>query len=232
MLPVLAGKLQARLDLHIERIRGEQAKAMAWCERTERPLDEILGRLGATPCPLPDEIRTRSMAAMLQVPVRMGGGAHADLLHALARGRRWALETGVAYGWSTTALLAGLETDGHVVSIDLPYPDERAEQWVGAVVPDDLRNRWTLLRGADRALLPAVLGGVTRFDIVHYDSDKSTRGRRWAFPLIWEHLTPGALLVSDDISDNLAFSAFARRVGREPLVVRAGRRRFAGILVR
>ena len=59
-------------------------------------------------------------------PVRMGGPANLDLLYAAAEtiGAMRLVETGVAYGWSSFALLASAANrpGAKLVSVDMPYP--------------------------------------------------------------------------------------------------------------
>ena len=167
------------------------------------------------------------------VRVRMGGAADVDLLYAatiLTRPRS-VVETGVALGWSSLAILAALHRNdvGQLISVDMPYPRRKNEPWVGAVVPDDLRTRWQLLRlpdwpGLGRAL--RALGGS--IGLAHYDSDKSYQGRMYAYPLLWKALVPGGLLISDDVQDNFAFRDFCvrNRVGFH--IIRSGNK-FVGL---
>ena len=165
----------------------------------------------------------------------MGGGADVDLLFSLCRafGVVRALETGVAFGWSSLAILSAIaERPGAMLtSVDLPYLGANLDSLVGLAVPADLRDRWSLRRGADREELPAAIADTRPIDLAHYDSDKSYAGRRWAYPLIWEGLRQGGLLMSDDIEDNLAFLDFAAELSVEPMIVATPRRdRLVGIL--
>ena len=106
------------------------------------------------------------------------------------RGPGLAVETGVAYGWSSLALLlAGMR----LISTDMPYPLDNSEDHVGCVVPDELRASWTLIRRPDRGALSGVLSREGEVSLFHYDSDKSRTGRLWAYRLVWGHLAPGAL---------------------------------------
>src|SRR5438093_12345466 len=81
---------------------------------------------------------------------RMGGAAGAvDLLYnACLRLRvERVVETGVAFGWSSLAILLALERMGHgtLTSIDMPYVMRKNDHYVGCVVPEWLRSRWTLI---------------------------------------------------------------------------------------
>lgn len=155
--------------------------------------------------------------------VEMGGAAALDLLYHLVLGARATrvVETGVAYGWSSLAVLLALRElgGGTLASTDMPYPRARGEEWVGIAVPDDLRGDWRLVRRPDRPGLRRAVAEVGEAHLAHYDSDKTYAGRMWAYPLLWRSLRAGGLLVSDDIQDNLAFRHFAEGIGAEPLVV-------------
>lgn len=211
-----------------ERSRKSTGEGRRWCEAVATDVDGALMQLGV-PRPVgqlsefSDEIveaRRRQDAC----PVRMGGGGNIELLFLLneAVGSTRVIETGVAYGWSTLAILLSLSRrgGGKLVSVDRPYPNSTAERYVGWVVPERLRGGWTLLSYADREGLPRALRLLPQIDLCHYDSDKTVRGRRWAYPRFWKALRPGGLLVSDDIDDNEAFRDFAGLVGVSPIVVR------------
>jgi predicted O-methyltransferase YrrM len=171
-----------------------------------------------------------------EVPVAMGGAANVDLLYDLVMSMRpeRVLETGVALGWSSFAMLVALESlgRGELVSIDMPYPGMHNDAYVGIAVPAHLRSRWTLVRRPDRDVLKRTLRGCGPIDLAHYDSDKSRPGREFAYPLLWNALRPGGILLSDDIADNAVFAEFAGRVGRDPIVIRKDVDNFLGILVK
>jgi len=177
----------------------------------------------------------RRRISELNIPFRklgIAGESDVRLIYsaALASGARDVLETGVALGWSSLALLKATEdVDGRVVSVDLPYPFLIGGRWVGAVVPPALRGRWTLLKQADRWGIPKALRLSDGYDLIHYDSDKSPEGRRWAYPLLWKALRPGGLLISDDVGDNEAWADFCDQVDA-PLIVVGRRRALSGIV--
>src|SRR5215470_11550174 len=85
----------------------------------------------------------------------------AELCYAVVRVMRpkIALETGVCYGVTSSHLLAALEgnSEGHLYSIDLPPLGRNANYYVGWLVPEDFRKRWTLQRGTSRKLLGPML---------------------------------------------------------------------------
>jgi predicted O-methyltransferase YrrM len=142
------------------------------------------------------------------------------------------VETGVASGWSTLAVLLAMRENGRgrLYSSDMPYAKLNNEDFVGTVVPPALRDRWTLTRKPDRDALPELFAKIGSVDVIHHDSDKSYEGRMFVYEAGWAKLREGGLLLSDDIEDNLAFRDFAVRAGREPLVLAKAADNFAGLL--
>lgn len=199
-----------------------------WCASravdTATALEQLLGR---RPPPFTDLFRAEIEAAReaaASAP-EMGGPGDLDLIYHLAEHAeaRRVVETGVAYGWSTLALLLSMRNrdEGTLVSTDLPYLGRGNDDFVGIVVPQALRERWTLVRLPDKDGLPRALGAFDGpLDLCHYDSDKSYEGRLWGYDRLWNALRPGGLLISDDISDNGAFRDFCARQGQTPIVVR------------
>ncbi|MFV0279918.1 MAG: class I SAM-dependent methyltransferase [Rhodoblastus sp.] len=214
------------------------AQATAWAKARTVPVDAALraiGLLTVGPAPeLPPGMIAEATERAARSKVAMGGPADLRLLYAAARlgGARRMVETGVAYGWSSLALLAASEDrpDSRLVSVDMPYPKMNNEAFVGIVVPERFHARWKLVRKPDRNGLREalqVLGG--RIDLCHYDSDKSYQGRRFAYPLLWAALEPGGIFISDDIGDNFGFAEFAAETGA-PCAIVESEGKFVGIL--
>ncbi len=84
---------------------------------------------------------------------------------------------------------------------------------------------------ADLEGLPRALREAGPVDLAHYDSDKTSEGRAFAYPALWRSLREGGILVSDDVGDNLEFKRFAEKVERSPLVVQWNGK-FQGILIK
>ncbi len=213
--------------------------AAAWAAGQAEPVEAALRKVGALsqdavlPAGVPEQLLQDAAGRVAQSGVEMGGAGDLDLIHRaiLATGARKAIETGVAYGWSSLAALSALEqTDGQLFSVDMPYPKAGSEGFVGVAVPERLRGRWTLVRQPDRNGIRkalALAGG--RVDLVHYDSDNSYAGREWAFPILWQALNPGGLFISDDIQDNFGFRDFAVSLGL-PFAVTESDGKFVGLI--
>ena len=181
------------------------------------------------------EILHKAEQAANNIPADLGGPANFPLLYAVVRSTKpeYLIETGVAAGWSSLAILLAMADNnkGKLISIDRPDMKLKDDRYIGSVVPQELRGRWELLLGTDRDRLPLALKslGQAQIDLIHYDSDKSYYGRKWAYNLLWNHLSPGGHFISHDIGDNTAFRDFASQVNHEPIVV-SFEKQFVGIL--
>ncbi len=137
------------------------------------------------------------------------------------------VETGVLYGHSSAAILAGLEDNGSgkLISIDLPPDQHRSvivegqylqvglssnELSVGCAVPPKIRSRWTLQLGNSLELLPKILKQFAPISMFVHDSLHTYDHMIAEFRLGYDMLEPGGLLISDDIGYNLAWHDFCR----------------------
>ncbi len=156
-------------------------------------------------------------------PVKMGAAGDLELIYQLTEhiGATRAIETGVAYGWSSLTFLLSLKNrqNSLLISTDLSY-SEKTTPYVGYVIPEALKKKWRLIKEADKTALPQALKILPEIDICHYDSDKTYKGRMFAYPLLWDALRSGGILISDDIGDNLAFNHFAKYVDVKPIIVK------------
>ena len=81
----------------------------------------------------------------------LGGGGNFPLLYFLTRSirPRTVVETGVAAGFSSNAILSALKENGggHLYSSDFPYfRIEDPEKYIGFVVDEELKGNWTCLK--------------------------------------------------------------------------------------
>lgn len=147
------------------------------------------------------------------IPHDLGGGGDHRFLYWLTRylRPRVILETGVAAGWSSRAFLVALKKNGagRLYSSDLPYfrlPNP--EQFVGVLVEPELRKDWSLHVEGDEVNLPRIIADVQQIDVFHYDSDKMRSGRDFAITLVREKLSPGGIIVMDDIFNDDWFRSY------------------------
>jgi len=123
------------------------------------------------------------------------------------------VETGVADGFSSSFILEALKKNnkGKLYSIDLPnQPDQELKQGrvTGWLIPDGLKENWSLLIGSSRDKLPDLLSRLKKIDIFYHDSDHSYENMIFEFNEAIPFVRKAGLVVSDDITDNNAFRDF------------------------
>lgn len=122
------------------------------------------------------------------------------------------LETGVARGITSRIILEALEIngEGRLISIDLPPLNDWRDE-AAIAVPEQKRERWTLLCGTSRQLLPKVLRKTGPVPLFVHDSLHTTGNMLFEFDLAWRNLRSGGLMLADDIEDSSAFAKFVSR---------------------
>lgn len=239
--PKYYSELFALIKSRLFRLRNENtaADSVNWCSERAISTEEALKKLTGTSLPFNftithakdlDDAQVRASGSA----VKMGGAGNLPLIFHLAEHLQATrvIETGVAYGWSSLAILLSVaKRDGKLVSVDMPYAKMGNEDYVGIVVPEALRKYWQLIRLPDSKGLPAAIESFDAIDFCHYDSDKSYSGRMFAYPRLWKALREGGILVSDDIQDNTAFRDYCKAIGQQPLII-AYENKFIGVLVK
>lgn len=202
--------------------------ALKWCEKNAVSTQEALLQITKKKnhIPLNDiyvDVFNYANKQERTCPSKMGGSANLELIYYIIDffKSKKIIETGVAYGWSTLAILLSIsKRDGaKLISIDMPYPGLNNSKYVGCVIKDALKDKWHLIRDADKYALTKALGQFAQVDLCHYDSDKYYSGRMWAYLKMWKALKKGGVLISDDIENNLAFKEFSDSVDRKPIIV-------------
>ena len=125
------------------RIRPERsADALNWAQNICEPYAPYLHKLDPG---IWDETQKESLilkdhgrAVLKKIPHDLGGGGNTDLLYFMVRffKPRTVLETGVAAGWSSQAILTALDKNesGTLYSSDFPYfRIENPEQYIGEI---------------------------------------------------------------------------------------------------
>jgi predicted O-methyltransferase YrrM len=230
-LPVMARKLASRLR------PSHRDAALRWADGRAESIDAFAAALDpdlwAEAGTWAAEFRVRARAQLDQQAVPLAGGGHFQLVHFLVRYLRpgVVLETGVAAGYTSQAILAAMHTNGEgtLYSSDFPYFRlDAPERYVGCLVDDALRPGWHLGLNGDRANLAEFLPEIEQIDFVHYDSDKSVEGRQFVMDAIHDKLSPDAVLVMDDIDDNTFFRDWVSRTGA-PCRIFGGGRKYVGL---
>ena len=238
--PHLAHLVSRKLSPASARRDNTRQEALQWCAglavNTETALVQLTGKTAPTPVEsLHSDYFDDAEKMARDCPVKMGGPGNLDLLYWSAEhlGASRVIETGVAYGWSSLAILLSLRNrpDSELISTDMPYPHRNGDRYVGCVVPKELATGWRIIQYPDRQALPRAVRALGTIDMCHYDSDKSYDGRMWAYRVLWKALRRGGLFLSDDIGDNIAFRDFSRMIECDPTVVEKDGK-FVGVMVK
>jgi predicted O-methyltransferase YrrM len=151
------------------------------------------------------------------------------------------VETGVANGFSTAFSLLALQANGggHLYSIDLPREVGREYEpgtfyegegragipsgsEPGWLIPEHLKERWTLILGRSQEELPPLLARLGAVDVFMHDSEHSFECMWFEFNAAWPALRPGGVLLSDDVNSTEAFARFQAQEAREPVRLARG----------
>lgn len=153
-----------------------------------------------------------------------GGSSLAEMLWVLVRHRRPAvvIETGVARGVSSAFILDALKRNGHgrLWSVDLPPVSGDWGDQTGIAVADDLRDRWTYVRGASRRKLPKLVLECAPIDIFIHDGLHTSENMLFEMRTVWGGLAPDGLIVADDADHSHAVLTFAEETGAKPVLIR------------
>ena len=235
-LPVIAEKVWLRFK-ELKR-HHEAPESWYWCNQVAQPLEEFAEqlnpRLWAETEAFSDRFNKETDSKMAALGIDLGGGGDYRLLYFITRLLKPAcvVETGVAAGYSTRAILIALSVNkkGRLFSSDFPYFRlENPEQYVGYLVEDKLKDPWMLYLEGDRRNLPVICDVAPPINLFHYDSDKSWSGRQAALKIIRKHLAKDAVIIMDDIQDNLFFRNLTDRLGL-PYRVFSFENKFLGLL--
>ncbi|MEM3670805.1 MAG: class I SAM-dependent methyltransferase [Thermoprotei archaeon] len=131
------------------------------------------------------------------------------------------VETGVGSGVSSTCILSATPRCSlHSIDLGVKYGEEDRQYEVGFVVPDSLRNRWTLHLGDARTLLPKVLDQLGRIEMFFHDSTHTYEHVWFELSTAWPRIKRGVVVV-DNSDWTKAPEDFARSVN-QPLIQLTG----------
>lgn len=140
------------------------------------------------------------------------------------------VETGVASGRSSTAILTALNKNGKgkLYSVDLPHffegdaptykktteGNDELQGYVpkgkepGWLVPNELRKQWELTLGDSNVELKKVVAKLDHIDLFYHDSEHSYETMMFEFNTVWEKIRKDGFLLADDIRWNDSWKDF------------------------
>jgi len=196
--------------------------ATKWCKENLISIEDCFHKIGISASdhnsiddPFSQEYKLEISNIIDSSASNFGGPGHTNLIFTICEKLKItnAIETGVAYGWSSAAILKSLASrNGSLISIDMPMLKQTDYDLIGVAVEPGLKKFWELRREPDRYGLPRAIKSMgENLELAHYDSDKSYYGRKWSQEIIWKNLKIGGIFISDDIEDNTAFLEFVTK---------------------
>jgi len=216
----------------------EREMAISWAKKNVTEYNKSWKKIGLMGETINFDKQILNEASLLasNSKVSMGGPGHINFIYNAIKllKAKYVIETGVAYGWSSLAILVGLsenKNDGRLYSVDMSYPNQNNEPYVGIVVPKRFRKNWKIIDRPDITGVPEAKKLIQeKTDLCHYDSDKSRIGRSITYPILWDSLRSGGLFISDDINDNLFFAEFVKSLNAPFCVIKVRGNQYMGVI--
>ena len=161
-----------------------------------------------------NELNNYAKNKLAKIEYDLGGGGAYNILYFLTKLTKpeTIYETGVGAGFSTFAFLKAMKENdkGTLYSSDFPYfRIKNPENYIGILVPQNLKKQWKLMKEGDEANTKFYKKNINKkFDILHYDSDKTYLGRSKFFKISGKLIDTKTLIIMDDIQDNSFFYDF------------------------
>jgi len=144
------------------------------------------------------------------------------------------IETGVAYGISSSYILQALEDNkfGKLYSIDSIFRPWQTEEMIGSIIPKKLKSKWELIIGKSTEKLENISNEVKDLDIFIHDSSHTYENMMFEFNIIIKKIKKEGVIISDDIIDNDAFYDFTRMNNVKKYVVKVKGNQGLGIIIK
>ena len=144
------------------------------------------------------------------------------------------IETGVAYGISTSFILQALEDNkfGKLYSIDSIFRPWQTEEMIGSIIPKKLKSKWELIIGKSTEKLESISNEVNDLDIFIHDSSHTYENMMFEFNMIIKKIKKNGIIISDDIIDNDAFYDFTRVNNVKKYIVKVEGNQGLGIIIK
>lgn len=212
-----------KFNLNNYRIKFDDSKkkSMTWSQKNSQTLSFVLENLFFnSQVENFYDLKKKQISILLKdfnsMKPKLGGAGDLDLLYNIIINHKPKniAELGVAYGWSTYAILEGInknKNNSNFNSFDMPYPYLGSSKNIArAIKLTDVNSaRWNLYVCSNRLALKIIKEKKLKLDLIFYDSEKKYNNKLSSLKQLWKHLdTKTGIMIVDDINDNLAFHDF------------------------
>lgn len=153
------------------------------------------------------EIKINGVSINKSIPARFDASKKlAQLCYSIIRLTKPSIiiETGVARGVTTSYILKALDMNrtGHLFSIELPILMPYAWKEIGRMVPESLRQKWTLILGPGTQKMKKLRENVASIDLFIHDSEHTYSNQLAEYKIAMSWLRRGGILISDDVDND------------------------------
>ena len=144
------------------------------------------------------------------------------------------IETGVAYGISSSYILQALEDNefGNLYSIDSIFRPWQTKEMIGSIIPKELRVRWQLVIGKSTEKLENILMKISDLDIFIHDSSHTYENMMFEFNMIIKNIKKNGMIISDDVINNDAFYDFTISNNVKKYIIKVEGNQGLGIIIK
>jgi predicted O-methyltransferase YrrM len=144
------------------------------------------------------------------------------------------IETGVAYGISSSYILQALEDNefGKLYSIDSIFRPWQTKEMIGSIIPKELRVRWQLVIGKSTEKLENILMKINDLDIFIHDSSHTYENMMFEFNIIIKNIKKNGMIISDDVINNDAFYDFTISNNVKKYIIKVEGNQGLGIIIK
>ena len=144
------------------------------------------------------------------------------------------IETGVAYGISSSYILQALEDNkiGKLYSIDSIFRPWQTEEMIGSIIPKKLKKKWKLIIGKSTEKLENISNEVKDLDIFIHDSSHTYENMMFEFNIIIKNIKKEGIIISDDVIGNDAFHDFSTSNNVKKYVIKVEGNQGLGIIIK
>ena len=141
----------------------------------------------------------------------------------------------MAAGYSSYAFLEAINKNdvGKLFSSDFPYFRlKNPEQYIGIVVPDNLKKNWRLETLGDDKNIEIYKKEFKKIDLLFYDSDKRYSSKRKFFKKITNYINENTIIIIDDLhNDSFFFEYIEERGIKNWHVLESSRKHIVGLIM-
>ena len=103
---------------------------------------------------------------------------------------------------------------GKLYSSDFPYFRlKNPEQYIGIVIPDNLKKNWRLETEGDNKNFNKYKSEFKKIDLLFYDSDKRYTSKKKFFKKINNYTNKGSIIIIDDLHNDSFFFEYVEEKG-------------------